>query len=133
MDQITYAKEVEEAKQDYFDLKNSIVSELLRKLRQVAGLQNEKRKLEELTFFLASNVKSLKQQVKTGVIKAADLWELTERIMDTEASIYNQSTELNVLRREIAINFGGEKSVQLRQMLEQLSVKHTEEKYLESR
>ncbi len=133
MDQITYAKEVEEAKQDYFDLKNSIVSELLRKLRQVSGLQNEKRKLEELTSFLASNVKSLKQQVKTGVIKAADLWELTERIMDTEASIYNQSTELNVLRREIAINFGGEKSVQLRQMLEQLSVKHTEEKYLESR
>ena len=133
MDQITYAKEVEEAKQDYFDLKNSIVSELLRKLRQVSGLQNEKRKLEELKSFLASNVESLKQQVKTGVIKAADLWELTERIMDTEASIYNQSTELNVLRREIAINFGGEKTRQLRQMLEQLSVKDTEEEYLESR
>ncbi len=133
MDQITYAKEVEEAKQDYFDLKNSIVSELLRKLRQVSELQNEKRKLEELTYFLASNVESLKQQVKTGVIKATDLWELTERIMDTEASIYNQSIELNVLRREIAINFGGEKSVQLRRLLEQLSLKHTEEKYLESR
>ena len=133
MDQITYAKEVEEAKQNYFDLKNSIVSELLRKLRQVSELQNEKRKLEELTYFLASNVESLKQQVKTGVIKATDLWELTERIMDTEASIYNQSTELNVLRREIAINFGGEKTRQLRQMLEELSVKYTEEKYLESR
>jgi len=131
MDQITYAKEVEEAKQDYFDLKNSIVSELLRKLRQVSGLQNEKRKLEELKSFLASNVESLKQQVKTGVIKAADLWELTERIMDTEASIYNQSTELNVLKREIAINFGGEKSEQLRQMLDQLIVKHMEEEYLE--
>ena len=133
MDQITYAKEVEEAKQDYFNLKNSIVSELLRKLRQVSGLQNEKRKLEELTYFLASNVESLKQQVKTGVIKAADLWELTERIMDTEANIYNQSTELNVLRREIAINFAGEKSVELRRLLEQLSVKLMEEEYLESR
>jgi len=133
MDQMTYAKEVEEAKQDYFDLKNSIVSELLRKLRQVSELQNEKRKLEELKSFLASNVELLKQQVKTGVIKAADLWELTERIMDTEASIYNQSTELNVLRREIAINFGGEKSEQLRRLLEQLSVKDTEEQYLESR
>ena len=133
MDQITYAKEVEEAKQNYFDLKNSIVSELLRKLTQVSGLQNEKRKLEELTYFLASNMESLKQQVKTGVIKATDLWELTERIMDTEASIYNQSTELNVLRREIAINFGGEKSVQLRRLLEQLSLKHMEEEYLESR
>lgn len=118
MDQMTYAKEVEKAKQDYFGLKNSIVSELLRKLRQVSGLQNEKRKLEELKSFLASNVESLKQQVKTGVIKAADLWELTERIMDTEASIYNQSTELNVLKREIAINFGGEKSEELRRLLE---------------
>jgi outer membrane protein TolC len=133
MDQITYAKEVEEATQHYFDLKNFIVSELLRKLRQVSGLQNEKRKLEELKSFLSSNVESLKQQVKTGVIKATDLWELTERIMDTEASIYHQSTELNVLRREIAINFGGEKTRQLRQMLEQLSVKYTEEEYLESR
>ena len=65
------------------------------------------------------------------MIKAADLWELTERIMDTEAGIYNQSTELNVLKREIAINFGGEKSVQLRRLLEQLSVEHVEEEYLE--
>lgn len=133
MDRLTYAKELEKAKQDYFDLKNSIVSELLSKLKRVFGLQTEKRKLEELTSFLNSNVESLKQQVKTGVIKAADLWELTERIMDTEADIYNRSTELNVLKREIAINFGGEKTRQLRQMLEQLSVKHTEVEYLESR
>ncbi len=131
MDQLTYAKELEKAKQDYFELKNSIVSELLSKLKKVFGLQNEERKLEELTFFLASNVESLKQQVKTGVIKATDLWELTERIMDTEADIYNRSTELKVLKREIAINFGGEESRQLRQMLEQLSIKHTEVEYLE--
>lgn len=131
MDRLTYAKELEKAKQDYFELKNSIVSELLGKLKKVFGLQNEKRKLEELTSFLASNVESLKQQVKTGVIKATDLWELTERIMDTETDIYNRSTELKVLKREIAINFGGEKSEQLREMLEQLSVKHTEVEYLE--
>ena len=133
MDRLTYAKELEKAKQDYFDLKNSIVSELLSKLKGVFGLQNEKRKLEELKSFLASNVESLKQQVKTGVIKAADLWELTERIMDTEASVYNRSSELEALKREIAINFGGDKSGRLRQMLEQLSVKHIEEEYLERR
>jgi len=128
MSRLTYAKELEKAKQDYLRLKNSIVSELLAKLNKLFGLQNEKKKLEELRFFLSSNIESLKQQVKTGVIKAADLWELTERIMDIETKIYNRSTELEILKREIALNLGGEKSSQLRQMLEQLSVKYMEEK-----
>ncbi|GAI93546.1 unnamed protein product, partial [marine sediment metagenome] len=38
------------------------------------------------------------------MIKANDLWELTERIMDTETNIYNRSSELELLKREIAIN-----------------------------
>ena len=66
------------------------------------------------------------------MIKAADLWQLSERIMDIETKIYNQSSELEILRREIAINLGGEKSSQLWQMLEQLSVKDSKEKGLES-
>jgi len=48
--------------------------------------------------------------------------------MDTETEIYHRSSELELLKREIAINLGGEKSGHLRQMLEQLSVKHGEEK-----
>ena len=62
------------------------------------------------------------------MIKAADLWEITERIMDTETKIYNRASESEILKREIAINLGGEKSEELRQMLEQLSVKYIEEK-----
>ena len=131
MDQLTYAKELEKAKQDCLHLRNSIVSELLAKLNKLFGLQNEKKKLEELKSFLSSNIESLKQQVKTGVIKPSDLWELTERIMDTETKIYNRSSELEILKREIAINLGGEKSHQLRQMLEQLSIKYIEERHLE--
>jgi hypothetical protein len=121
MDQLTYAKELEKAKQDYLRLKNSIISELLAKFNKLFQLENEKKKLEELRFFLSSNIESLKQQVKAGVIKAADLWELTERIMDIETKIYNRSTEFGILKRELAINLGGEKSEELRQMLEQLS------------
>ena len=128
MDQLTYAKELEKAKQDYLRLKNSIISELLAKLNKLFGLQNEKKKLEELKSFLSSNIESLKQQVKTGVIKAADLWELSERIMDTETKIYNRSSESEILKREIAINLGGEKSEELRQMLEQFTVKYIVEK-----
>jgi len=127
-DRLTYAKELEKTKQDYLALKNSIISGLLAKLNKLFQLENEKKKLEELRFFLSSNIESLKQQVKTGVIKAADLWELSERIMDTETKIYNRSTELEILKREIAINLGGEKSEELRQMLERLSVKYMVEK-----
>lgn len=132
MNRLTYAKELEKARQDYLALKNSIVSELLTKLERLFQLENEKKKLEGLKSFLSSNTKSLEQQAKTGVIKAVDLWELTERIMDTETEIYHRSSELEILRREIAINLGGEKSSQLGQMLEQLSVKHGEEERLES-
>ena len=131
MDRLTYAKELEKAKQDYLALKNSIISELLNKLKKLFALLNEKKKLEELRFFLGSNIESLKQQVKTGVIKANDLWELTERIMDTETNIYNRSSELELLKREIAINLGGKKSGRLRQMLEELSVEYIGERRLE--
>ncbi len=130
MYQLTYAKELEKAKQDYLALRNSIISELLVKLNKMFQLENEKKKLEELKSFLSSNIESLKQQVKAGVVKASDLWELTERIMDIETKVYNQSSELKILKREIAINLGGEKSEELRQMLEQLSVKYIEEKQL---
>jgi len=127
MSRLTYIKELEKAQQDYLALKNSVVSELLAKLKKLFELSNDKKKLEELKSFLSSNMGSLKQQAKTGVIKASDLWELTERIMDTETKIYHWSSELELLKREIAINLGGEKSGHLRQMLEQLSVMHIEE------
>jgi len=131
MARLTYAKELEKAKQDYLALKNSIISELLSKLKKLFQLENEKKKLEELKSFLISNTETLREQVETGVIKANDLWELTERIMDTETNIYNRSSELELLKREIAINLGGEKSEELRQMLEEISVKYIEEKHLE--
>ena len=131
MARLTYAKELEKAKQDYLALKNSIISELLSKLKKLFQLENEKKKLEELKSFLISNTETLREQVETGVMKANDLWELTERIMDTETNIYNRSSELELLKREIAINLGGEKSEELRQMLEEISVKYIEEKHLE--
>ena len=131
MDRLTYAKELEKAKQDYLRLKNSIISELLTNLNKLLQLENEKKKLKQLRFFLSANTESLKEQVKAGVVKASDLWELSERIMDTETKIYNLSSELEILKREIAINLGGKKSGQLRQMLEELSVEYIGERHLE--
>jgi len=52
MDQLTYAKELEKAKQDYLRLKNSIVSELLAKLNKLFQLENEKRSWRNSGSFL---------------------------------------------------------------------------------
>jgi len=132
-DQLTYFKELEKARQDYFDLKSSIISELLSKINELRDIRSEKEKLQKLRLFLNSNVESLRQQVKSGLIKPTELWELTERIMDTETKIQNLSTELSALRREIVINFGGERSKELGGMLEVLSLEQVGGDNLESR
>lgn len=120
MNRLSYIKELEQARQDYNRLKSSIISELLTKVNKLYQLQNQRKNLEKLKSFLNSNAESLKRQVEAGVVKASDLWELTERIMNTNAEIYNVSSELEILKREIAITLGGEKWQELRQMLEQL-------------
>jgi len=120
-DKLTYTKEQEKAKQDYLRLKNSVTSELLSKLNRLSQLQNEKKNLEELKSFLSSNTESLKRQIEVGVVKVSDLWELRERIINLSTKIYNLSSELEILKREIAINLGGEESEELKAMLNELS------------
>jgi len=121
MDRLTYTKEIEKAKQDYLRLKNSVISDLLTSLNKLSQLQNEKENLRELKSFLSSNTESLKRQIEVGVVKAADLWELRERIMNLNTKIYNLSSELEILKRETAINSGGEKSEELKAMLDEVS------------
>jgi len=122
MDQLTYAKEVEKARQDYIRLKNSVTSELLTQLNKLSELQNEKKNQEELKSFLILNEKSLKQRAEAGLAQTGDLWELRERIMNLNTRIYNLSNELKILKREIAITMGGEKWSELKAMLDELNL-----------
>jgi len=122
MDQLTYTKEVEKARQDYIRLKNSITSELLTQLNKLSQLQNEKKNQEELKSFLILNEKSLKERVKAGLAETNDLWELSEKIMNLNTKISNLSNELKILKREIAITMGGEKWSELKAMLDDLKL-----------
>ena len=122
MDQLSYAKEVEKARQDYIRLKNSVTSELLTQLNKLSQLQNEKKNQEELKSFLILNEKSLKERVKAGLAETNDLWELSEKIMNLNTKIYNLSNELKILKREIAITMGGEKWSELKAMLNELNL-----------
>jgi len=122
MDQLSYAKEVEKARQDYIRLKNSVTSELLTQLNKLSQLQNEKKNQEELKSFLILNEKSLKERVKAGLAETNDLWELSEKIMNLNTKIYNLSNELKILKREIAITMGGEKWSELKAMLDKLNL-----------
>lgn len=119
-DRLILTKELEKAKQEYHRLKDSIISGLLGQLDKLSQLRNERENLEELKSFLNSRVEALKNQVKAGVAEPSDLWEITERIMNTNIRIQNISSELKNLKRGIALSLGGEKWPELLEMLDQV-------------
>lgn len=113
-------KDYEKAKQDYIKLKNSIISELLSKVTKLHELSNEKENLGELKTLLSHNVQALEKQVEAGLAGFSDLWDIRERIMKTRTRLQNISMESKALKREIALNFGGERWEDLLEMLEGL-------------
>jgi len=120
MDRIAYTEKLEKAKQDYLQLKSSVVSELLSKIDKLCQLQNEVKNLEKLKVFFIRNMESLKREVKAGVAEVADLWELNERIIDTDTKIYNLSSQIQALKYEAAFNLGGEKWSELLKILSKI-------------
>ena len=119
-DRIAYTEKLEKAKQDYLQLKSSVVSELLSKIDKLCQLQNEVKNLEKLKVFFIRNMESLKREVKAGVAEVADLWELNERIIDTDTKIYNLSSQIQALKYEAAFNLGGEKWSELLKILNKI-------------
>lgn len=111
-------KDLEKAKQDYIQLKSSIISELLTKVTKLHELNNEKENLGELKALLSHNAVALEKQVEAGLAGFSDLWDIRERIMKTRTRLQNISMESKALRREIALNFGGERWEDLLEMLD---------------
>ncbi len=119
-DRLILTKELEKAKQEYYRLKDSIISGLLGQLDKLSQLRNERENLEELKSFLSSRTEALKNQVKAGVAEPTDLWEIAERVMNINIRIQDISSELKNLKRGIALSLGGEKWPELLEMLEQV-------------
>lgn len=102
-------KTLAEAQQTYENLKQSLISNLMAKMTQIAKLRNQGENLEELKSFLERRQDSLEKQVKAGIKQPAVLFDLTERLMQANLETKNAAREGEILRLETAISLGGTK------------------------
>lgn len=98
-------------RQTYENFKKSLISEVLSTIIQISKLENKKRNLSELKFFLDERETSLRAQVKAGIEEPTALFDLTERIMRLSVEIQDATVELEILKLGMTINLGGEKEV----------------------
>jgi len=102
-------KTLAEAQQTYENLKQSLISNLMAKITEIAKLKNQRENLEELKSFLERRRDSLEKQVKAGIKQPGILFDLTERLMKTNLEAKNASREREILKLETAISLGGKK------------------------
>ena len=121
LDKLTIQKDLAKAWQDYYRLKNSVISDLLTRVDKIASLKNELDGQKKLLFLLQHNLEALKKQVEAGVARPSDLWALSERIMTTETKIGNLLSKLDTLKRETAVNLAGDKWRELIDMLDEIT------------
>lgn len=119
-DKLSRKEKLEQAKQTYDNLKNSIITELFKKVNEILKLQNERKNLKDLISFLTKNLKVIEEKVKVGVAKNEDVWNLRERIMDTQTKIDNISSQLKTLREETAFTLAGQSWPKLLKLLQDL-------------
>jgi len=113
-------KTLAEAQQTYENLKQTLISNLMTKITEMAKLKNRKGNLEELKSFLERRQDSLEKQVKAGIKQPSTLFELTERLMQTSLEIKNAARERESLKLETAINLGGKKWEELLDLLDKV-------------
>ena len=115
-------KEKEGAKQDYQQIKNSIISDLLSYVREILRLKSQRENLEELKIYLEDYSDLSEKQVKAGVkeLELDKLWDLKERIMGIEVELQDIKNQLNTIRLEAAMKLGGDAWEELLELFWQL-------------
>ena len=121
LDKLTVQKDLAKVWQDYYKLKNSVISDLLTKVDKLSSLKNELDGQKKLLSLLQYNLEAFKKQVEAGVARPSDLWAISERIMIIEETkIQNLSSQLATLKREVAVNLAGARWLELLEMLNQI-------------
>ena len=115
-------KEKEGAKQDYQQIKNSIISDLLSYVREILRLKSQRENLEKLKIYLEDYSDLSEKQVKAGVKETEldKLWDLKERIMGIEGELQDIKNQLNTIRLEAAMRLGGDAWEELLELFWQL-------------
>ena len=121
LDKLSVQKDLSGAWQDYYKLKNSVISDLLTKVDKLSSLKNELDGQKKLLSLLQYNLEAFRKQVEAGVARPSDLWAISERIMIIEETkIQNLSSQLATLKREVAVNLAGARWLELLEMLNQI-------------
>ncbi len=121
LDKLTVQKDLAKVWQDYYHLKNSVISDLLTKVDKLSSLKNELDGQKKLLSLLQHNLEAFSKQVEAGVARPSDLWAISERIMIIEETkIQNLSSQLATLKREVAVNLAGARWLELLEMLNQI-------------
>ncbi len=122
LNSLNIKKQKESAKQDYQQLKNSMVSDIFSNVREILRLKSRRKSLEELKAYLEDYSNLTEKQVKAGVIELEPdkLWDLKERIMGIEVEIQDVKNKLNTIKLEGAMRLGGDAWRELLELFKQL-------------
>jgi len=121
LENLTTQKYLTKARQDYYQLKNSVVSDLLTRVDKLISLKNELDGQKNLLSLLQYNLDALKKQVEAGIASPSDLWSISERVMATETKIATLLSKIDILKRETAVNLAGTRWPELMEMLDQIT------------
>lgn len=122
LNSLNIKKQKEGAKQDYQQLKNSMVSDIFANVREILKLKIQSKSLENLKEYLEDYSNLTEKQVKAGVIELEPdkLWDLKERIMGIEVEIKDVKNKLNTIKLEGAMRLGGDAWGELLELFKQL-------------
>lgn len=117
LDKLITQKDLAKATQDYYQLKNTVISDLLTRVDKLGGLKNDLDGQKNLLSLLQFNLEALKKQVEAGIASPSDLWAISERVMTTETKIATLLSKIDILKRETAVNLAGTRWPELLEML----------------
>ncbi len=120
LDKLITQKDLAKATQDYYHLKNTIVSDLLTRVEKLSSLKNDLDGQENLLSLLQFNLDALRKQVEAGIASSSDLWAISERVMMTETKIATLLSKIDILKRETTVNLAGTRWPELLEMLNQI-------------
>jgi len=120
LENLTTQKDLTKARQDYYQLKNSVISDLLSRVDNLISLKNELDGQKNLLSLFQYNLEALKKQVEAGIASPSDLWSISERVMATETKIATLLSRIDINKRETAVNLAGTRWPELLEMLNQI-------------
>ena len=120
LENLTTQKDLTKARQDYYQLKNSVISDLLSRVDKLISLKNDLDGQKNLLSLFQYNLEALQKQVEAGIASPSDLWSISERVMATETKIATLLSRIDINKRETAVNLAGTSWPELMEMLNQI-------------